>query len=452
MWNPTIETASREQLRSLQDERLRRQLAYVYERSSFYRTMLDSVGVEPCDIRGVDDLHKLPLTTKQQLRDNQDASQPYGAHVSAAGDEIVWIATTSGTSGAPLVLPRTAADIETWTDLNARAFTTAGLGRGDIFQNILGYQWMASGLALHSGAQRAGVTVINAGLGNTSRQMWSLETLGVTALHATPSYLLHLGRKIADAGMSKELHLTTLIGGGEVGMASPATKDRLRELFPTVRRVSDVGGITDIGTMIWAECEEGAGGHIAEDAVVWEVIDSSTGQCVPDGEVGELVLTDVVSSGAPLLRYRVRDLVRVDTSPCPCGRTSARFVGGILGRSDDMITVRAANVYPAAVDDIVRSVPGLGAPEYQVIVERVGDLDVMTLRVELPESTGEVARAEIRSALAERFRLAIGSKVEIQIEAVGTLPRFAYKAMRLIDKRAGRTEEDAWRVAAEQQV
>lgn len=450
IWNRQIETMEREQLRELQGRRLRKQVAYVYERSAFYRRKFAEVGLEPGDVQGVEDIRKLPFVAKDELRRAQDETPPFGAHVCATQEEIAWLPSTSGTTGMPLLLPRTAQDIETWTELNARAFTAVGIGPSDVYQNILTYNWIYGGLALHWGAQRAGATVVNAGMGNTEKQVWALKYMGTTAFHATPSYLVHLGNRFAEAGESEQLKVRSIVAGGEVGMAGAEAKERLRSLFPTVKTFADVGGVTDVGTMIWAECEHMCGGHLAEDSVICEVLDIDTGEPVAPGEVGELVFTDVVSKGAPLLRYKVNDLTRVDEQRCACGRTLARMPDGILGRADDMITVRAANVYPSAIDEIVKSFDELRG-EYQVIIDKPHDLDVMTLRLERAATLSDDAAGELITRIDQRVKMAFGSRADIELVEPGSLPTFVYKAKRIIDKRKGESELDAIAKAEEQQ-
>lgn len=449
IWNPEIETMPRERLRELQSQRLREQVAYVYGNSTFYRRKFDEVGLEPGDIQSVDDLPKLPFTTKDELRRSQAEAPPFGSHVCAPREEIAWLPSTSGTTGTPLLLPRTAGDIETWTELNARAFTAVGVGKGDIYQNILVYDWIYGGIALHHGAQRVGATVVNAGMGNTKKQMWALTYMGTTAFHATPSYLVHLAHRLADEGLLEQLKVRSIIAGAEVGMAGPEAKKRLRALLPNVQTFADVGGVTDVGTMIWAECQHEAGGHLAEDSVICEVLDRETREPVEPGKIGELFFTDVVSKGAPLLRYKVNDLTRVDLDRCECGRTVARMPEGILGRADDMLTVRGANVYPSAIDEIVKSFPDIRG-EYQLVVDRPKDLDTMTLRVETDAAMAGTARDDLAARLAERIKLVCGSRAEIEILDAGTLPTFTYKAKRIIDRRKGETEQDAVNKALEQ--
>jgi phenylacetate-CoA ligase len=449
IWNPEIETMPREQLRELQSERLRDQVAYVHERSEFYRRKFAEVGLEPGDVQGLDDLHKLPFIAKDELRRSQDETPPFGAHVCATQEEVAWLPSTSGTTGTPLLLPRTAEDIETWTELNARAFTAVGIGPDDIYQNILTYNWIYGGLALHWGAQRTGATVVNAGMGNTEKQIWALKYMGTTAFHATPSYLIHLGNRFAEAGETDQLKVRSIVAGGEVGMAGAEAKQRLRSLFPQVETFADVGGVTDVGTMIWAECRQMVGGHLAEDSVICEVLDVDSGEPVAPGEVGELVFTDVVTKGAPLLRYKVNDLTRIDEERCACGRTLARMPDGILGRADDMLTVRAANVYPSAIDEIVKSFEEIRG-EYQVVIDKPRDLDVMTLRLERAGELSDEAERELVGRIDQRVKMAFGSRAEIEILDPGTLPTFVYKAKRIIDKRKGESEQDAIAKAEEQ--
>lgn len=449
MRHPDIETMPRESLRDLQGQRLREQVAYVYENSPFYRRKYDEVGLEPGDIKTVDDVRKLPFVSKDELRKSQDANPPLGDHVCVPQDEIVWLPTTSGTTGTPLLLPRNQHDFEIWTELNARAYTTAGVGRSDVFQMIHNYTWLYAAIQMHAGLQQIGTTVINAGMGATEKQMWALEYMGVTAFHATPSYLNFLGNKLAERDRSEHLNVHTIVSGGEVGMAGAEAKARLKELFPTVRTFSDIGGVTDIGTIIWVECLHMSGGHLSEDSVICEILDTNTDQPVSPGEVGELVFTDVVSKSAPLLRYRVNDLTRIDESICECGRTSARLPDGILGRADDMITVRAGNVYPSAIDEIIKSFDELSG-EYQMVVDRPGDLDEMTLRVERSTNFDSAEDAVLVSRLEDKVKLAFGSRANIELTVPGELPTFVYKAKRIIDRRKGETEADAMRVAREQ--
>lgn len=449
IWAPDIEAMPREELRALQSRRLREQIAYVYARSPLYRDKMVQAGVEPSDIQSIDDLSKLPFTTKDELRRSQDATPPFGSHVSADQRDIVWLPSTSGTTGTPLLLPRTQSDLETWSDLNARGFTVMGIGKHDIHLNIVPYHWIFGGLAVHLGGMRAGITMINAGTGNTAKQVWALQYMGPTSIHATPSYLAYLAGQLRETGALENVRLRTVTGGGEIGIAGSEAKKRMRELYPSAEVFLDAGGVTDVGTMIWAECREMAGGHLFEDSVIVEILYPETGTPVPPGTVGEIVYTDIVSKGAPLLRYRVGDLTYVDESPCACGRTLARMPQGVLGRVDDMITVRGGNVYPSALDETVKAFGELNG-NYQAVIDRPHELDEIKIRVETRAVVGSEERTDIARRLGERVKLALGSRADIEVLEPGTLPEFAVKAKRIIDKRKGETEEDAARKALDQ--
>ncbi len=435
-----VETMPREKLRELQTKRLVKQIDYVLGHSKFYQKKFKDAGIEAGDIRTLEDLEKIPFTVKEELRKSQVDDPPFGNHVCVRHEEIVWSPTTSGTSGAPLIIPRNQHDVELWTDLNARAFTTMGMKPDDVYQNILGYHFIFSGFALHLGAQKLGANVIAAGMGNTERQIWTLKNLGVTAAFATPSYFTYLGTKLQESGENRHLKMRIATGGGEVGLNNPAGKKRLRELFPTVQTVSDIGGTTDVGTIIWGECPEEAGGHLCEDTIYVEIVDPETLKPVPPGTEGELVLTDLLSQTAPLIRYRVKDLTVYDPTPCSCGRTLGRIPKGILSRVDDMITVRSLNVYPSAVDEIVKSIEELNG-EYQIIVNRPQGLDILTIRAEYKAEVTDLEA--VRNKFEKKIMVAWSIAVNIQLEPPMTLPRFAYKASRLIDMRKGQTLEDA---------
>jgi phenylacetate-CoA ligase len=436
-----VETMSRDELRHVQSERLMNQVRYLYANSKFYKRKFDALDLKPADISGIDDIGLLPLTTKDELRADQEANPPYGSNVCVDQREVVWLPTTSGTSGRPVVLPRNQADIATWTGLNVRAFTSIGMSDGDVFQHVITYHWIYGGLALFMGAQALGAAVINAGTGNTEKQLWSLQHMGVTALHATPTYLTHLGHELERRGLQDKVKLRVVFGGGEIGTAGEAAKKRLRELYPTAQTVADVGGVTDVGTMFWAECQAEAGAHLFEDSIVCELLEPDTLQPLPEGAVGELVVTDLVSKTAPLLRYRIRDLASVTSERCECGRTLARLTPGIIGRADDMLVIRGANVHPSAIDDVIKKMPELTG-EYQIIVDRPHDLDRLTVKAEVAPVSGQSPESRgIAERLEASLKVAFGSRAEVELVRAGTLPHFTYKASRVVDKRRGDTEE-----------
>jgi phenylacetate-CoA ligase len=437
--HPEVECLPLEQLRALQEARMRKQVQYVGEYSPLYRRKFADAGILPGDIKTLDDFRKIPFTTKDELRQSIAEAPPYGRHCCVPRERVAWAPTTSGTSGVPLVLPRSPEDIETWIELNARAFTTMGVRQGDIFQNILGYHWLYAGIMLHLGAQRAGAAVVNAGMGNSERQLWALEHFQPDVLFATPSYFTYLGTLVAERGLTGKLSGPRIAtGGGEVGCNTPSGKRAIRSVFPTVQTVSDIGGVTDIGTIIWVECPYETGGHFSEDSIYAEVLDPGTFAPVPDGQPGELVMSDFVDTCTPLIRYRVKDLVKWTSEPCPCGRTLGRLPEGVIGRVDDMITVRSANLYPSAIDAIVKDIRQLNG-EYQIVVDRPNGLDELTIRVEPADDT--VDAAEVVAAVQTRMRLNSAIAVGVELVAPGSLPRFVYKASRVVDKRKGQTEQ-----------
>jgi phenylacetate-CoA ligase len=446
--HPDIECLATERLRELQTRRMREQVRYVWDHSQFYRKKFTDAGLRPGDVKTLDDFRRVPFTTKDELRQSVVEEPPYGRHCCMAREEVAWVPTTSGTSGVPLVLPRSREDIETWTELNARAFTMMGVRPGDILQNIMGYHWLYAGFMLQVGAQRAGAAVVNAGMGNSERQVWALEHFQPDVVLATPSYFTYLGNLVAARGLAGKLRGPRIAtGGGEVGCNTPSGKQTIRSYFPTVQTVSDIGGVTDIGTIIWAECPYESGGHFSEDSIYAEVLDPATFQPVPDREPGELVMSDFVSKCAPLIRYRVKDLVTWTSEPCACGRTLGRFPEGVIGRVDDMITVRSANIYPSAIDAIVKDTPELNG-EYQIVVDRPKGLDELTIRVEPRDASADAA--EIVRAVQTRMRLNSATAVNVEVVAPDSLPRFVYKASRVVDKRKGQTEQMMFDKAAAQ--
>jgi len=448
-WDKRIETMSRDELGALQEKRLKSQIAYVYKNSLFYQRKFKSIGFQPGDFKSLNDLAKLPFTEKEELRDAQVEKPPFGTHVCIPWDEIVWAPMTSGTTGTPLILPRNVKDIEIWTDLNARALVCEGLHKGDIFQNAFGYHYIYSGPIMHLAAQKVGATVLNTGMGNTDRQLWVLTHFGSSVLVATPSYFNFLGNILIAKNLQDKVKMRIAHGGGEIGINTQTAKRRIRELFPSVKNVIDGYGVTDIGTIIWIECPEEAGGHICEDSVYPEILNPDTLQPVSSGETGELVLTDLVGTTAPLIRFRVKDLVVFDPQPCPCGRTLGRFPGGVIGRIDHMVTVKSANVYPSMIEDIIKS-NDLLTGEYVMIVDRPKDLDTLLIRAEFKSNAME-ERERLKDIIKSGIRKATGLSAEVELVSEGTLPRFVYKAMRVVDMRKGQSFEDVVKKAKEQE-
>lgn len=438
--------SSRDELVELQWRRLERQLDTVFEHSAFYRRKYGAAGIERGDIRTMDDFRRLPLTTKDELRRDQEENAPLGSTLCVPRSRIAWLPTTSGSSGMPVILPRTRQDIERWTALATRMCRMNGVREGDTYQMIMAFQWIFTGMILHNGIMEAGATSINAGMGNTERQIWSLQHLRPRVLFATPAYFMHLAAELERRGIADQLAVEVAVSGGEIGANLPTWKAALKERIPSITTVCDVGGVTEIGTPIWSECAHESGAHLFEDAVLVEVLDPQTRKPADEGEV---VLTDLIGEGAPIIRYEVRDIARYTTEPCACGSPLARFPEGVMGRTDDMLTVNSANVFPSAIEACVRDTEGLSG-EYQIVVRRRGELDALIVRVERAE-LADAPDADVVARLTRKFQIATAVHPTIELVGYGELPRFVYKAKRVADERKNQTVDDLAAVADAQQ-
>ena len=382
-WNPTMETMPREQLRALQDERLRDVVRRVYEHVPFYRNKMQQLGITPNDIHGVEDLHLLPFTEKKDLRNNY----PFGLFA-VPQSEIVRIHASSGTTGKPSVAGYTSGDIDRWAELMARAMYCANVGKNDIVQVAYGYGLFTGGLGAHYGAERVGASVIPMSGGNTVRQLMLMEDFGSTALCCTPSYALN------------------------------------------------VYGLSEVmGPGVAMECMAKNGMHIWEDHFLPEVI-GPDGQSLPYGEQGDLTFTTLTKHGMPLIRYRTHDLCTLTDEPCPCGRTHVRM-GRVMGRTDDMLIIRGVNVFPSQIEHALLQVPGI-EPHYHIVVDRVGTLDTIEVQVELSPSVMsdtvrdlETLERKIVNSLASHALI----HASVKLCQPGTLPRSEGKAVRVTDRR-----------------
>ena len=440
---------SREQLLELQWNRLQEQLDWVFQNSDFYRRKFSAAGVERGDIKSYDDFQKLPLTTKEELRADQEEFAPLGSNVCVPRKEIVWLPSTSGSSGRPLILPRSKGDIESWTALSERMTRMNGVLPGDAYQLIMAFQWIFTGMILHQGVLGAGATSINAGMGNTERQIWTLRNLRPRAVFATPAYFMHLAAELERRGESADLDVQVAISGGEIGANLPAWKKLLKSRIPSITTVCDVGGVTEVGTPIWSECVHEAGAHVFEDAVFLELLNVDTQRPVPAGEQGEVVYTDLISKAAPLIRYQVRDIARFTDEPCACGLPFGRFPEGIIGRSDDMLVINSSNVFPSAIEACVRDTAGLSG-EFQIVVSRRGELDALRLRVERADNS-ESSNEELTERLSAALAIATAVHPTIEILGYEELPRFVYKSKRVADERKQQSTDDLSALALSQQ-
>ncbi|MEA5144697.1 MAG: phenylacetate--CoA ligase [Candidatus Limiplasma sp.] len=426
IWNPTMECMPRDQLRAVQDERLRDVVRRVYECVPFYRTKMQERGITPKDIRGICDIELLPFTEKQDLRDHY----PFGLFA-VPQSEIVRIHASSGTTGKPTVVGYTGGDIDRWSELMARSMYCAGISKADIVQVAYGYGLFTGGLGAHYGAERVGATVIPISGGNTVRQLMLLQDFGATALCCTPSYALNLAEALHAEGVKR-----TKLKSGVFG-AEPWTEG-MREKIESMLGIDAINiyGLSEVmGPGVSVECMCKQGMHIWEDHFLPEII-GENGHGLPYGERGDLTFTTLTKHGMPLLRYRTHDLCTLTDEPCACGRTHVRM-GRVMGRTDDMLIIRGVNVFPSQIEHALLQVEGI-VPQYQIIVERQGNLDALEVQVELaPDFMSDTVRD--MEALEHRIVNAIAShalvSASVRLCQPGTLPRSEGKAKRVIDKR-----------------
>jgi phenylacetate-CoA ligase len=391
----SVETASREELRAIQDERLRATVENAYENVDYYRERLDELGVSPDDIDGVDDIGKLPFTTKEDFRDQY----PTGMFAREM-DDVVRIHASSGTTGKPKIVGYTREDLDVWSQAVARCLVAAGVDDSDVVQNAYGYGLFTGGLGLHQGIEEIGATVIPIGGGNTQRQVEMLEDLGSDVLTCTPSYSLYLAEIADEMGIDvEELPVRLILFGAE-----PCTDPMRYEIEERLGvKGVDIYGLSEIvGPGVSIECIEAQDGlHVWEDLFYPEVVDPRTGEPVEEGEEGELVLTTLAKDALPVLRYRTGDLTTLDYEVCECGRTAVRM-DNVTGRTDDLLIVRGVNFYPSEIEDVVLEFDQV-APHYRIDLHREGSLDTVELTVELVEEfSGDVE--DLRERIETRLK------------------------------------------------
>ncbi len=424
-----IEQMERAEMRKLQLERLKKIVKYAYEKVPFYKNKFDEIGLKPEDIQTLEDIKKIPYTTKTDLRDNY----PYGL-LAVPMDDIVRVHASSGTSGKPTLVAYTKNDLDMWSDCVARLIVAAGGRKSDIVQISFGYGLFTGALGLHQGWEKIGATVIPASSGNTERQVMLMKDLKATALVATPSYGLYISEVMEKMGLKKEdMNLRIGLFGSEA--SSPEMHKELQDklgVFPT-----DNYGLSEIiGPGVAGECEYKCGMHINEDHFYPEIIDRESLEPVGDGEWGELVITTLTKEGLPMLRYRTKDITRLITEKCECGRTTTRM-DRIQGRSDDMLIIRGVNVFPSQIEGVLMSIPEIGG-NYEIVVERIGHLDKLTINVEVKDDCLLDNYSKLED-LVKKVRQKL--KVVLQIDAVvklvepQSLKRFEGKAKRVTDLR-----------------
>lgn len=426
-YQPEIETMPLEQLQQLQSERLVAQVKHVYDNVAFYRDKMDEMGVKPEDIKGIEDLKKIPFITKDDLRDQY----PYGL-VAVPQEECVRIQSTSGTTGRRVVAFYTQEDIDVWEDCCARAIVAAGGTKEDVCHVGYGYGLFTGGPGLNGGSHRVGCLTLPMSSGNTERQLQFMTDLGSTIICCTPSYALNLGEVIKEKGIKDQLKLKAGIFGAE-----PWTEEmrhNIEELLGI--KAYDIYGLTEIsGPGVSFECEEQAGMHVQEDHFIAEIINPETGEVLPEGEIGELVFTCLTKKAFPMLRYRTRDLCRLTREKCSCGRTHVRM-SKPMGRSDDMMVVKGVNVWPSQIETVLLN-QGYQA-NYQIVVDRVGANDTIEVQVELtPEMVEENNKtiAQREKEIVAGLKNMLGIKVDVKVVEPKTITRSEGKAVRVIDKR-----------------
>jgi phenylacetate-CoA ligase len=428
-WNKPIETMNRPELSAVQTTRLRDTIDRVYRQVPFFRSRMQAAGLLPEDVASLEHIARLPFTTKQDMRDNY----PYGLFAVPLA-EIVRIHASSGTTGKPTVVGYTKRDIGIWSEVMARTLTAAGANRQSFIQVAYGYGLFTGGLGVHYGAELVGASVIPVSSGNTARQIMLMKDFGTTLLACTPSYALYIAETLSEMGLEpKDLSLRAGVFGAE-----PWSERMRKEIEARLSiKAIDIYGLSEIiGPGVASECECQDGLHINEDHFYPEIINPQTGETLPDGEKGELVLTTITKEGMPMIRYRTRDLTVLTHEPCACGRTLVRM-GKVLGRSDDMLIIRGVNVFPSQVETVLL---GLGetSPHYQLIVDREDNLDKLTVLVEVTEAmfSDEVRRLE---TLEHKIEAALGSVLGVtaQVRLVGpkSIERSEGKAKRVIDNR-----------------
>ncbi len=428
-WNREAECMDRESMRRLQSERLVKMVKHVYEDSTYYRKRMDEYGVKPEDIRSIDDITKLPFTTKQDLRDNY----PFNLFC-VPMEKIVRLHASSGTTGKPIVAGYTREDLEMWSEVTARSLMAAGVSSKDIMQVSYGYGLFTGGLGAHDGGTLIGASIVPTSSGNTEKQITLMHDFGSTVLACTPSYALYLAETIAKSGLDiNDFKLRVGVFGAE-----PWTNSMRAEIEEKLHiKAYDIYGLTEMcGPGVGCECECQNGTHLWEDHFYPEIIDPVTLQPVAPGEKGELVFTNLTKWGMPMIRYRTRDLTSLIYEKCECGRTAVRM-NKILGRSDDMLIIRGVNVFPSTVESIILEFPEC-EPYYFIEVDRVNNVDTFDILVEVhPEYyTDRVNElVDLKNRITARCQSVIGIKPNVKIVEPNTIERSMGKAKHAIDHR-----------------
>jgi phenylacetate-CoA ligase len=429
IWNRHIECMEREQMAKLQGERLSVMVERLYYNVPFYRTLFQQQGIDPGDITCIEQLSTLPFTTKQDLRDNY----PYGLFA-VPTSEVVRVHASSGTTGKPTVVGYSRKDLDLWSEVVARSLTSAGAGKNDVLHVAYGYGLFTGGLGVHYGAEKIGATVIPVSGGNTQRQLQLMHDLGSTILACTPSYALYLAEAMAEAGIAPGgMKLKAGVFGAE-----PWTEAMRKEIELKLGITAlDIYGLSEvIGPGVACECMHQQGLHVYEDHFIPEIIDPETLAVLPYGSIGELVFTCITKEALPLLRYRTRDLTVLNAEKCDCGRTLVRMKK-VLGRSDDMLIIRGVNVFPSQIESVLLEMNET-KPHYLLVVDRVNNLDVLEVWVEVEGQffSDEIKKLEgLKKKIQHNIESVLGVNASVKLVEPKTIERSEGKAKRVIDKR-----------------
>lgn len=430
MLNPKIEKMPREELKKLQSKRLVETVKKCYERVECFRNRMDEKGLRPEDIKGVEDLHKLPFSYKKDLRDYY----PYGLFAEPM-ENIVRVHASSGTTGKRIVVGYTKDDLDMWADCVARMLSAIGINEKDVFQVAFGYGFFTGGFGLHAGVEKLGATVIPISAGNTALQIQTMIDFKATAICCTPSYAMYLAEEIEKMGVKDQLSLKVGVFGAE-----PWSESMRREIETKLGiKAYDIYGLSEIlGPGVSCECEYKSGMHVWEDNFIPEIIDPDTGEVLPEGSTGELVFTTINKQGFPIIRYRTRDICSLIYEPCKCGRTHLRM-NKPTGRSDDMLIIRGVNVFPSQIEEVLLQLnKGEITPNYLIRVDRVNNTDTFDVDVEMSEelfNDDVKSISKIEKEITEKLRSALGLGVKVHLVNPKTIQRSEGKAKRVIDNR-----------------
>lgn len=426
------ETMSREEMEALQLCRLKDTVRRVYEHVPAYRAKMDAAGVKPEDIKSLADLKELPFTTKQDMRDNY----PYGLFA-VPRKKLRRIHASSGTTGKPTVVGYTSADLEVWRECVARLAVAAGATEDDVAQICFGYGMFTGALGLHNGLEKVGAAIVPSSTGNTQKQLMYMKDFETTLLVATPSYAMRIAEVAKEIGLDpkRDLKVKTLVLGSE--LMTEAMRNELYKVWGEDVNLTQNYGMSELmGPGVSGECLKLNGMHVNEDHFIPEVINPKTGEVLPPGEKGELVITCLTKEALPLIRYRTRDITRLMYEPCACGRTTVRMEN-LSGRTDDMLKIRGVNVFPSQIEEVLINTEGIG-PNYEIVLDRRNHSDLLTIKVEVEAEAmmdSYAALENLDRSLREKMRLMLGLDAKIQLVSPNTLQRFEGKAKRVTDLR-----------------